>query len=128
MKQLSTDELAELAGGGLRTVERLGRAWALAPAQLRVLVGAPDANTLEAWMMGRAPVPEAVLTRLGHLLGIYRALHTIFSDPERADEWIHRPNSAPLFRGDTALATMLRDPTSLQAVHGYLQAYCEPAP
>ena len=128
MKQLSTDELTALAGAGLRTAERLGKAWALTPAQLRVLVGAPDADTLEAWTAGRAPAPEAVLTRLGHLLGIYRALHTIFSDPERADEWIHRPNSAPLFRGDTALATMLRDPNALQAVRGYLQAHSEPAP
>lgn len=126
MKQLSTDELAALAGAGLRTAERLAKAWTLTPTQLRVLLGVPDADTLEAWTVGRAPVPEAALTRLGHLLGIYRTLHTIFSDPERADEWIHRPNSAPLFCGDTALATMLRDATAIPSVREYLQSYCEP--
>jgi len=43
------------------------------------------------------------LTRIGCLLGIYRSLHTIFPSQQQADRWIHRPNSAALFKGDPAI-------------------------
>jgi hypothetical protein len=45
--------------------------------------------------------------RLSHLFGVYGALHSIFSAPERADGWVRRPNQAAAFGGRSALDRML---------------------
>lgn len=46
------------------------------------------------------------LSRASALIGIYKALHLVFSAP-LADEWITLPNQGPLFAGRTPLAAML---------------------
>jgi hypothetical protein len=46
------------------------------------------------------------LTRISYLLGIFKALGMLHSDA-LADAWIRRPNSNPLFGGQTPLAYMI---------------------
>lgn len=63
------------------------------------------------------------MERVGHVLGIYRALHTIFHEAERADGWLRRPNSAPLFRGYAAMDLLLDgDINRLRDIRSYLDA------
>src|SRR5690606_42051143 len=50
---------------------------------------------------------EHALYGIGLVLGVYKALHTLFPDPVQADGWIRRPNSAPMFDGRRALDVML---------------------
>jgi hypothetical protein len=47
------------------------------------------------------------LTRVSYLIGIYKALRILHS-PNLADEWVHLPNSHPIFDGQTPLAYMVR--------------------
>jgi len=47
------------------------------------------------------------LTRISYLIGIFKALHILHSR-KLADEWVHLPNSNPIFAGDTPLAYMIR--------------------
>lgn len=47
------------------------------------------------------------LTRISYLTGIFKALNILHARP-LADEWIHLPNSNPIFAGATPLAYMLR--------------------
>ena len=47
------------------------------------------------------------LTRISYLIGIFKALHILHSEP-LADEWIHLPNTNPIFAGATPLAYMIR--------------------
>lgn len=47
------------------------------------------------------------LTRVSYLIGIFKALRLLHSD-KLADEWVHLPNSHPIFGGQTPLAYMIR--------------------
>jgi hypothetical protein len=47
------------------------------------------------------------LTRVSYLIGIFKALRILHSET-LADEWVHLPNSNPVFAGQTPLAYMMR--------------------
>jgi hypothetical protein len=47
------------------------------------------------------------LTRVSYLIGIFKALHVLHSEG-LADEWVHLPNSNPIFAGQAPLAYMIR--------------------
>jgi len=47
------------------------------------------------------------LTRVSYLIGIFKALRILHS-PALADQWVHLPNSNPIFAGQTPLAFMIR--------------------
>ena len=64
----------------LRTFERLADRWQLTTAERSQWLGVD---------LG----PEERLDRLSYALGIYQALHRIFSDSGTADGWIRRQNS-----------------------------------
>jgi uncharacterized protein (DUF2384 family) len=61
-----------------------------------------------------------VLERIGHVVGIYDALHPIFGDSDYADRWIHEANLA---FGDKRPAELMLTGsfTALVDVHRYLQ-------
>jgi hypothetical protein len=64
-----------------------------------------------------------VLLRIGHVIGIYRALHTISPDEHQANGWIRRPNNAAMFRGAPALTlTCSGRMADLAAVRQYLES------
>jgi hypothetical protein len=69
------------------------------------------------------PLDRHVLERLSYLFGIYAALQLLLPQGERADEWVRRPNSAPLFNGQSALQRMLGGQVAdLYVVRQYLDA------
>src|SRR5262245_57480807 len=47
------------------------------------------------------------LTRISYLIGIFKALQLLHS-PKLADEWVHLPNTNPIFGGQAPLAYMIR--------------------
>lgn len=114
----------ELAGSGLRTFFRISEKWQMSPEQQGSLLGCDDRLTLESWRRGDcAGVPHDVLFRISYVLGIYKALHTIFPNELQADGWIRRPNSAPLFAGRTAIDLIAEEGIDgLAAVRKYLDA------
>ena len=53
-------------------------------------------------------LPHDTLERISYLMGIHKALRILFSNtPERAYEWVHKPNTAAPFNGQSALGYML---------------------
>lgn len=106
----------------LRAFFRLAELWGLSMEQARVLLGRPSRATLYNWKAGRArALPHDVLRRISYLLGIWKALQILYSDPALADGWIKRPNAA--FGGQSALERMLAgDVTDLAAVRAHLDA------
>ncbi len=64
-----------------------------------------------------------MLERLSYLFGIYAALQVLLPEQERADAWLRKPNSAPLFGGQPALQRMLGGQVAdLFVVRQYLDA------
>lgn len=114
---------ARTAGAALRTFFRLADAWQLSVAEQTTLLGVARA-TLYQWKQGKvAPLDRHLLERLSHLFGIYSSLQILFPASGRADEWIRKPNSAPMFGGRSALDRLLGGQIAdLFVVRQYLDA------
>jgi len=114
---------ASAAQAALRTFWRLGEAWKLGVAEQATLLGV-GRTTLYQWKQGKAgPLDRHVLERLSYLFGIYAALQILLPGGERADEWVRKPNTAPLFGGRSALDRMLGGQVAdLFVVRDYLDA------
>jgi Protein of unknown function (DUF2384) len=117
---LGSSQSAEAA---LRTFLRLAAAWDLSIAEQTTLLGVAR-TTLYQWRQGKVgPLDRHLLERLSHLFGIYSALQILFPASRRADEWIRKPNRAPLFAGRSALDRMLGGQVAdLFVVRQYLDA------
>lgn len=117
---LQTAAAAEVA---LRTFWRLADAWRLSPAEQQTLLGV-GRTTLYQWKQGKVgPLDRHVLERLSYLFGIHAALQVLLPVPERANQWVHKPNAAPFLGGNSALARMLGGQVAdLFVVRQYLDA------
>ena len=113
-----------LAGPALRTFFRMAEHWKLRIADQRKLLGDPPESTFYKWKRERdAALGRDTLERISYLLGIWQALQILFPDPDQADAWLHRPNTAPLFGGHSALERMLSgNVADLFVVRQYLDA------
>ncbi len=112
------------AGAALRTFFNISHAWDLSAPEEQRLLGVPR-STLYAWRAGDYParLDAGTLERLSYLFGIYSALQVLFPVAERADAWVRKPNTAPLFGGESALARMLGGQVAdLFQVRQYLDA------
>jgi hypothetical protein len=97
---------AAAAEAAVRTFWRLAEAWKLSTADQLAVLGV-GRTTLYQWRHGKVgPLDRHVLERLSYLFGIYAALHILLPVPERANDWIRRPNAAPFLGGRSALERM----------------------
>src|ERR1700712_511721 len=114
---------AQAAQAALRTFWRLSDAWKLDTAEQTTLLGV-GRTTLYQWKQGKVgPLDRHVLERLSYLFGIYSALQILLPIAERANEWVRKPNDAPLFAGKSALDRMLGGQIAdLFVVRQYLDA------
>lgn len=63
------------------------------------------------------------LERISYILGIYKALHILLPSEKAANEWIKKPNNAPLFNGKRALDKLMKGHViDLADVRRYLDA------
>lgn len=114
----------DIAGPALRAFFRISERWGLSTDQERLLLGSPGRSTFFRWKRDLAGhVPQDVLERISYVLGIYKALHLIFSNDRQADGWVNRPNLTPLLGGRSALDRMLGGQVAdLFVVRQYLDA------
>jgi hypothetical protein len=113
---------AAVARAGLATFYNIAEEWGLAvPAQM-TLLGLTSRTTFFRWKKAApAMLPPDTLERLSHVFAIYKSLQILLPGAA-ADEWIHRPNDAPLFSGHTALELMLSGVAGLFLVRAYLDS------
>jgi len=113
-----------LAGPGLRAFFHIAKAWMLSAQEQSAILGRPIGAASPKLEVGEADgLPPETLERISYVLGIYRALHTLFPDQQQADSWLRRPNSAAPFKGASALALMCTGHLSdLATVREYLDA------
>ena len=113
----------EAAAAALRTFWRLAEAWQLSVPEQMTLLGV-GRSRLYQWRQGKVgTLDRHVLERLSYLFGIYAALQLLLPERQRADEWLRRPNDAPIFGGRSALQRMLGGQVAdLYVVRQYLDA------
>ncbi|MEO8281300.1 MAG: antitoxin Xre-like helix-turn-helix domain-containing protein [Ideonella sp.] len=114
---------AEAGGAALRSFWRLAEGWKLSTSEQLKLLGV-SRTTLYQWRQGKVgPLDRNVLERLSYLFGIYAALQILLPVPERANEWIRKPNAAAFLGGSSALDRMLGGQVAdLYVVRQYLDA------
>lgn len=112
--------------GALRTVLNILDRWDVPLCNRLSLLGC-DQDSYDRWLgTGELrAVSQETITRLSYLLGIWKALKTLFPDEAAADTWIHRPNAASQFGGQTPLAVMAQGPIeNLARVRRFLDGWC----
>jgi uncharacterized protein (DUF2384 family) len=81
---------------------RIMDAWELRDSDAQVLLGKPSRTTFYAWKKGEGgKLSRDTLERVSYVLGIYKTLQLLFSNPDQADAWMKKPNAA--FGGRSAL-------------------------
>jgi Protein of unknown function (DUF2384) len=96
-----------MSGPALRTFFNVAAAWELTTAEQRALLGWPAESTFFKYKAGPPPtLPYDMLMRVSLVLGIYKALHILYPEPDLANRWVRLPNNNPLFGGKPALALM----------------------
>jgi len=97
--------------------------WSLTAEQERVLLGIPKA-TFYRWKQQRAgSLNPDIFERISYILGIYKALRILLPSEQAANQWLHKPNTAPLFGGKTALQKLMKGRViDLADVRRYLDA------
>ena len=98
----------KLSGPALRTFFNIAAAWGLSVQEQRALLGWPAASTFHKYKGGDfGALSFDTLTRLSLVIGIYKSLQVLYSEPEFADHWVRMPNSHELFGGRPALSLMV---------------------
>jgi hypothetical protein len=96
--------------------------WKLAPAEQALLLGlSPDSRATVARYRKGEPLADSadLLARVGHLLGIHKALRILFPhDADLAYRWVSTPNRR--FGDRMPLETMKRGYEGILAVRRYL--------
>lgn len=108
-------ERERLSAPAIKAFFNIMSRWAVRDEDARALLGGVSNGPFYEWKRDpdRTLDPDR-LTRISYLIGIYKALH-ILHGKSLADQWVHLPNTNPIFAGDTPLAYMMRG--GLPAMH-----------
>jgi uncharacterized protein (DUF2384 family) len=121
-RPFSPEPLAEKEAAALfRAAVNLFRLWDVNDEQASIVLDLPR-RTYARWKAGDVGrISRDGQARLSNLMGIHKALRTIFREPARGYAWIKAPNE--IFEDRSALEVMLDgELTDLMRVRRYLDA------
>ena len=103
-----TETRLRLTPSAMEGYVNLAAKWRLTSKQAANLLGEGSERT---WFRIKAKEWEGAfsqdaLTRISALIGVYKGLHILFSDP-LADEWVRVPNTEEIFDGRSPLDFMI---------------------
>jgi hypothetical protein len=99
---------ARLSGPGLKAFFNIMARWKVRDEDARVLLGGVTNGPFYEMKRNPDRVLDADrLTRISYVIGIHKALQILHARP-LADEWVHLPNTNPIFGGQAPLAYMMR--------------------
>jgi hypothetical protein len=104
----SKSERERLSSAAIRTFFNIMTRWSIRDENARMLLGGMSNGPF--YELKKKPdrvLDTDRLTRISYLIGIFKALNVLYSDT-LADAWVQRPNSNPVFGGQTPLAYMVR--------------------
>jgi Protein of unknown function (DUF2384) len=101
-------ERQRLSPPALRAFFNIMARWQVRDDDARVLLGGVTNGPFYEMKKNPDRVLDADrLLRISYLVGIFKALNVLYSEV-LADEWVRRPNSNPIFAGETPLAYLTR--------------------
>jgi hypothetical protein len=85
-----------------RAFFRIMEAWGVGDTEARTLLGSPSRSSFYNYKRAEGGDLSAdTLERISYVLGIYKALQLLFPNPQQADGWMRKANTA--FGGRSAL-------------------------
>ena len=97
-----------LSAPAMRTFLNVCAAWNLSVNQQRGLLGWPAPSTYHKYKAGQTgTLSFDMLSRISLVLGIYKALHILYPQPELADQWVKLRNANPVMGNKTPLELMI---------------------
>lgn len=98
-----------LSAPAMRAFLALAVRWNLSIPESQGLLGFISESTVHKYKSGGkvGTLSYDTLTRISLCLGIFKALHTFFAEPQLADRWVKLPNSNGLFGGRAPLEVMI---------------------
>src|SRR3974377_888335 len=98
-----------LSSAARKAFFKLADAWKIRDEEAKQLLGGISNGGFYQLKGGevKAPLDEDRLVRVSLLVGIFKALNTLYSQ-KLADAWISLPNSNPMFAGEAPLAYMVK--------------------
>ena len=114
---------ARLATVGKKAVFRIADKWQLSEEELLGVLGVSSPARLKKLRENAdESLTEAEMERVSYTLGIYKAIHTLFSNDTNVRRWLRAANKG--FNGDSALNKMMsRGPKGIADVRAYLDAW-----
>jgi Protein of unknown function (DUF2384) len=121
----SPDDRDIMSGPGMRAFFGVANEWALSVGQQCTLLGDIGRSTLHKWKKdGASSLSRDQLERISLVLGIYKGMKLLFSDPEAGRDWFVAPNHDGVFAGASPLERMLGGSIDdLYAVRRYLDSW-----
>ena len=106
MTEFDIIERSRLSGPGLRAYSKIADLWELDEAHGIAALGDPDQSTYRNWMIracaiGAVTLPQHALMRISATLGIYKALHCLFSEHAQALDWLKSTHRGAAFQATT---------------------------
>ena len=88
---------------------KIAAAWKIRDEEAKQLLGGISNGAFYQMKAGetKTPLDQDRLTRVSLLVGIFKALNILYSQ-KLADAWISRPNTNPMFAGETPPACMVK--------------------
>lgn len=113
---------ADVKTAGLKAFFNIMELWQIKPQDAMILLGQPARSTFFKWKKEKSgDVPYDSMIRISYILGIYKTLQILFTENNRADNWLHKPNAA--FGGQSALERMLGgNVTDIAYIRDYLDS------
>lgn len=97
-----------LSRSALAAFFKLAQAWQLRDESARQLLGGVSNGMFYQLKSGQnKTLDQDKLTRISLLLGIFKALHVLYSQ-KLADGWAHLANTNPMFQGEAPLLYMIK--------------------
>ena len=91
----------------MRSFFNIATRWELSVDEQRGLLGWPASSTYHKYKSGDVgTLSYDTLTRISLVLGMFKALHILYPNPNLADRWVKLPNSNPMFGGKTPMVFM----------------------
>lgn len=104
----SKDERERLSPSAIKAFFNAVTRWGTRDEDARALLGGvSNGQFYEMKKNPRRTLDADTLTRISYLIGIFKALNILYSK-KLADAWVQRPNTNPIFGGQTALAYMIK--------------------
>lgn len=116
-----TENEDRLSGAAKRAFIKISEFWKLSEREELALLGL----SCPSWKLSgdESPLSNATLTRISHVLAIFKAINVLLPDADRAAAWMRVSNEGALFRGGTAIEHMMSgDIADIIAVRQYLEA------